>query len=177
MKKCCICFLIISLAGCITPEKTGKTGTAETAGSTRTTEKAEVIEKSRKLIPGKGFWNFILNSTHLDYFESHKKEISAYTEMGFWFEFNRKNILSLIGTMSPEVSTSQGVTVGDTEEKIIRIYGEPVKKDFEKKIYPEEFFGFDSLFDYTLVYKGILFYINEQRVEAIALFSEDFPGV
>jgi hypothetical protein len=173
MKKSIIVVCIFILAGCGTTEKMTDTGDAEKPGTVRAAGETETIKKNT-VVPGRGVGNFLLNKTPLDYFYTHKKEVATYTEMGFWFEFNKQNILSLIGTINPGVETIHGIQTGDTEEKVLHIYGEPVKKDFEKKIFPREFPGFDSLFDYILIYNDILFYINEHRVEAFAVFSPGF---
>lgn len=176
MKNLSIFFLLIILTGCITPERIekNKTGPVESIPSAGTIEKPETVKKSNILLPGEGFGDFILNRTDLDYFENHRNEIVAYKEMGFWFEFNKSNILSLIGTLSSGVKTSKGVKVGDTEDEVLKQYGKPDKKEFEKKVYPKEYPGFDSMFDYILFYRGILFYINGDTVEAIAVYSAGF---
>lgn len=174
MKRIGVFFLIIILAGCMTSDKNRESGTVEAAEKKETAGgTVETTKKNNILIPGKGYNILILNKTDITYFKNHKKDIITYNEMGFWFEFNRNNILVLIGTMGPGIRTLEGIKIGNSEEEVIRLYGKPDKKDYEKRIYPKEFHGFDSMFDYTLIYKGVLFYINEGTVMTIAIYSED----
>ena len=144
------------------------TGKKDTVGKIKTDEEKKI------LVPGRGFGNFIINKTRVDYFKSHAEEVITYEESGFWFEFDSDGILVLIGTTSSTITTREGVRVGDTAALVLMKYGEPERIEYEKDIIPAEYPDFENYFDYILLYKDILFYINEEAVEGIALFSDIF---
>lgn len=122
------------------------------------------------IVAGQGCGDLkVEKSKRSDVFRNDGDE-KRYHDAGFDMSFGRDDILDTIVVDNRRYQTDLGLSVGDDEEKVRRIYGAPQKirrLTLSKGGEPIGFVG-----DRTLVYPGIWFVISKDKVWAIMVLAK-----